>query len=121
MYSAGDLSKDHFVRKIGTCFGMAEGKSLTCPIETNYLRLAVKLMDNFKYRRLIGCLLYLATYSLPDIAAYVGNLNAFSGDFALPKLSSGLGKHQIPYDAQCDVCELPYYTDRKKNVKLCDI
>lgn len=74
MYSVGDLSKDHFVRKIGTCFGMAEGKSSTCPIETNSFRLAVnskKLKDNFKYRRLIGCLLYLATHSLPDIAAYV--------------------------------------------------
>uniref|UniRef100_A0AAG5DG86 Retrovirus-related Pol polyprotein from transposon TNT 1-94 n=1 Tax=Anopheles atroparvus TaxID=41427 RepID=A0AAG5DG86_ANOAO len=72
------LKQDSFIRTVASRFGLDDGKRSKFPMDTNYFnnRSKSKVMDsNDEYHKLIGSLLYLATYTRPDIAAVTGILS----------------------------------------------
>lgn len=67
------LNQKQYIMKIIKDFGMIEAKTSNIPINVSYGKNGNSelLMDNENYRKLVGCLLYIAVNTRPDISASV--------------------------------------------------
>lgn len=71
------LNQNSYVRKVLNDFGLSDAKISNIPLSTDYGKDNSErdvFIDNENYQKLIGCLLYLAVNSRPDISASVSIL-----------------------------------------------
>lgn len=71
------ISQSNYIMKIAETAGLSERKTSNTPLDTGYYKLTHDelLGDSSEYRKLIGCILYVATHTRPDIAASVSILS----------------------------------------------
>lgn len=71
-----ELCQSSYIRKICEDFGLTNSKPVKTPIDPNYEKSESgdMLPNNTNYRKLLGCLLYVAVNTRPDIAAGVSIL-----------------------------------------------
>ena len=78
------ISQPNYVETILAKFGMLECKPVATPMDANAifdkLSDGDERSDRTTYQQAIGCLIYLATRTRPDIAASVGILSKFMAD-----------------------------------------
>lgn len=73
------LDQSNYIKDILERFNMTDCKTAQTPMETGLKLLkADKKEDNLEYRNLIGCLMYVAVCSRPDIAHAVSMLSQFN-------------------------------------------
>lgn len=73
------LCQSAYINKVAKDFGLGDAKSSNVPLNVNYGKstddeCVIVLDNNNEYQRLIGCLLYIAVNTRPDIAANVSIL-----------------------------------------------
>ena len=69
-----NICQQNYIEQIVKDFGLADSKLSNVPIDPNYGKQVDKseiLIDNSKYQKLIGCLLYISVNTRPDISASV--------------------------------------------------
>lgn len=73
------LSQSSYIKKVANDFGLSDAKDSKVPMNVNYGKSSTAddetlLQNNTDYQKLIGCLLYIAVNTRPDIAASVSIL-----------------------------------------------
>lgn len=71
-----ELCQSNYIHRIASMFGLHDAKPVNTPVEVNYGKIGStdQLIDNKKYQKLIGCLLYVSVNSRPDISASISIL-----------------------------------------------
>lgn len=73
------LCHSNYIKRIINEFDMIDAKISNVPMETSYIRTRRDtdeiLLTNNRYRKLIGCLLYISICTRPDIATSVSILS----------------------------------------------
>lgn len=73
------LCQSAYIERIASDFGLANAKESKVPMSTSYGKASDEederlLLDNNKYQKLIGCLLYISVNTRPDITASISIL-----------------------------------------------
>ncbi|KAG6438785.1 hypothetical protein O3G_MSEX000222 [Manduca sexta] len=76
------LSQEEYIKNVASKFQIINSKGYETPMEINLkLEPSAKINENFKYRNLIGALLYVANGTRPDISYSVNYLSRFQNSY----------------------------------------
>lgn len=75
------LNQKDYIEKILHKFHMSNCKTVLTPMESKLQPSGDSYVGNFPYQQIIGCLMYLAVLTRPDIAFAVGFLSQFNNSY----------------------------------------
>ncbi|KAG7302557.1 hypothetical protein JYU34_002203 [Plutella xylostella] len=76
------LDQSNYIQTVLNKFQMSDCKPASTPMEAGLKLHKAEKLGNFNYRNLIGCLMYVAVCTRPDIAYAVSSLSQFNQSYA---------------------------------------